>query len=54
MDFTVGVDERSCDNNFVERVAPPSLPLNMSAMPILKRNGVKIHVNSSAVQVATC
>lgn len=47
MDLPVGVDERGCNNDFVERVAPPSLPLNMSAMAILKRNGVTIHVGRS-------
>ena len=47
MDFAVGVDERGCDDNFVELVAPPSVPLNMSAMPVLKRNGASIHDTNS-------
>jgi len=49
MNFTVCVNERGCDNDFVERVTPPSLPRIMFALLILKRNGVTIHVNSSAV-----
>jgi len=48
MDFAVGVNERGCDNDFVERVTPPSLPRIMFAVLILKRNGATIHVNSSA------
>jgi len=42
MNFSVGVYEGGCDNNFVELAQPPNAQRNMFAALILKSNGVSI------------